>query len=380
MRTVGLGCAIGALMVSGSALGEDVMFAHRLDSSLRTVGQSSWAAGGAVQGPVHVLPNGEVVALVQGAARLQIVRWTADGREVLRRPVTLGGKVRTSRPAAGALVVVTENAVARVDLADGRVSARIPSGVAADARVEPSPGGAWFITGGGLLFVGLDGRRMTRALPLGVPADPANVVASMATTDRDDCIVAERRTTVHEVSGRSANPDVTFVLVLTRIDPRGSVVAHAEIGKERKRLEWFWGEGTGEGFFPRLGIVRTRYHGGVEIAGWSTDEGGSVLITREDVGPGDPTYRVLRLDPALRQAWSAPYSGMGAAALFAAGGVLVRSGPDEVRFFAEGGRSEQVTLLPFARGVEPGQFLGAAGRDERGRWIVVSYGARGTTR
>jgi hypothetical protein len=374
---------MGALMVSGSTLGEDVVFAHRLDASLRTVGQSRWAAGGAVQGPVHVLASGEVVALVQDARRLHLVRWTVDGRELLRRPVTLGGKVRASRPFAGGLVVVTEDAVARVELADGRVSARVPWAVAPDAWAEASPGGAWFATRDRLVFVGLDGQRMTRNLPLAVPAEPANGISGMAATDRDECILAERRTTLHEVSGRDGKPDRTFVLVLTRIDRRGEVVARAEMGNERTRWEWFWIEGSTAGFLPRgAGIVRTRYHGGIEVSGWSADAGGSALVTMEDVGPGDSRDRIVRLDPGLHEAWSAPY-GAGAltwcAAPFVANGVFVRSGPAQVRFFGDGGRQELVSFLPYPRGVEPAPLAGAVGRDDGGHWIVVTYGARGAT-
>jgi hypothetical protein len=373
---------MGALMVSGSAFGEDVVFAHRLDASLRTVGQSRWAAGGAVRGPVHVLPSGEVVALVQDATRLQLVRWTADGRELLRKRVALGGKVRTSRPAAGALVVATEDAVARVELADGRVSARVPSGIAVDAYVAPSPGGAWFLTRGRLFFVGLDGRRVTRELPLSVPAEPSNGVADIVATDRDECILAERRTTFHEVSGLDSDPDRTFVLVLTRFDSRGEVLARAEMGKERTRWEWFWIEGGTAGPLPRAaGIVRTRYHGGIEIYAWSADAGGSVLVTAEDVGQGDPLFRVVRLDPGLHEAWSAPYDGTigWCSALLAADGVFVRSGPAQVRVFGEGGRPELVSFLPYPRGVEPAPLAGAVGRDGGGHWIVVTYGVRGAT-
>jgi hypothetical protein len=373
---------MGALMVSGSAFGEDLVFAHRLDASLRAAGQSGWAAGGAVQGPAHVLPSGEVVALVRDATRLRIVRWTVDGRELLRTPVALGGKVRTSRPFAGALVVVTEDAVARVELADGRVSARVPWTVAPDAWAEPSPGGAWFATRDRLVFVGLDGQRMTRNLPLAVPAEPANGISGMVTTDRDECILAERRTTFHEVSGRDGKPDRTFVLVLTRIDRRGEVVARAEMGNERTRWEWFWIEGGTAGFAPRgAGIVRTRYHGGTEIAGWSADAGGSVLVTMENVGPSGSQDRVVRLDQGLRETWSAPYGGALAwcAALLAADGVFVRSGPNEVRVFGEGGRTEQVAFLPYPDRVSGAPLAGAVGRDDGGHWIVVTYGARRAT-
>lgn len=76
---------MGTAMLSGSALGEDVVFAHRIDSSLRAAGPSTWPAGGEIRA-MHVVPGGELAALVESTAGLQLVRWTAEGRELLRRP------------------------------------------------------------------------------------------------------------------------------------------------------------------------------------------------------------------------------------------------------------------------------------------------------
>jgi hypothetical protein len=368
-------------MVWQTAQADTSFFVHRLDGRLRTVGQAAWRAPGAVVGPVHVTPRGEVVALSTGGGPgLTLRRWTADGQLRDDHVVALPGRVLASRLAPGeTLVVVTEEAVARVGLGDGRVLARVPPGLpASEAVVGASPGGAWFALPDRLVYVGLDGRRTTRPLPLGVPAGPRNRVAGLLATDRETCVLAEARVELHPVSGREGLPDRTFTLVLTLADP-DKVLATAELGALRTRREWFWIESGGEGPIPRgAGLVRTRYHGGVEIhAAGQAGEAGYVLLTLEDLRPGEGRRSLVGLDPSLRPSWGTPFGGGldFCETPAVASGVLVRSGPAEVRSYDLRGGSEQVGALRYPDSVGPLELARVAlGRDEAEHWLVVAYG------
>lgn len=370
-----------ALMLASSASGDQTFVVHRLDAELRTVGSATWRIGGSVSGPVHVSVNGEVVALVADASgRLHLVRWGGDGREVARRAVDLVAPVRRTRLAGiDSLVAVTETELARVSLANGRIMERVPLGFSLGAGyVAPSPHGAWFALRDRLAFVGLDGRRVDKALPLGVPPPPEDGgVAYLLATEEDECVLAELQDSSHSVSGRDA-PDRTSRAVLTLLSPGGEVLARTTRGRTRTEREWFWIEGSAAGPVPRgIGIVRRRYVGSVyleamgELAG-----GGFVLLSLEDVGPGEGRHEVIALDRSLRETWSAAYVGRPwGPSPPATEGILFRTELGRVRWYDEAGRGEREAALQVPRGVEPVDLLGTAlGRDPGGRWVVVSYG------
>jgi hypothetical protein len=386
---------IGALMASAPPTTGDDLLAYRLDDSLRPSGPTRWAAGGSLEGPAHLMPGGEVVGLVRVGERLLLARWGAEGRELSRCPVPLRGKVLDSVAAAGALVVVTEESVARVELVDGRVSAQAPSPLArSESQVAPlellagvpfaDPNGqqplvaaglegAWFATPSQRLFrVGLDGTTVERRLPLSVPAGRRNRVERMFATPEGDLVLVEVRATEHEVSGRG--PDLASVLVLSRLDRRGEVVARAELGEERRRLEWFYMEDAGYGILPRAaGIVRSRWDGGTHLSAGSVDAAGLVLTASESVGSEGSRHRVVRLDASLRQRWSASLGDSGSAVATYPGGVLLYQWPATLSVFPEGGGAEKFARLPDTRDLPVGARA-ALGRGEGGGWIVVLHG------
>ncbi len=385
MRTgAPLGATVVAFMISTSALGDDTLFVHRLDASLHTVGMAGLRAGGEIVGRVHVSPAGEIVALVAtDRGRLDLVRWVAGGREVSRHAVDLAPPIKASRLAGGALVVVTETAVARVALEDGRLTARAtPVSPLGDTPVAATPHGAWFAFPERLVYQGLDGRQVTKPRPLLPVPGLENGFAGLFATERDECILAEERATHHAVKGRDGKPDRTFDVVLTLVGPGGDVLAQTAKGKLTTRWEWFWKEGSTAGPLPRgIGIVRTRYHGSVHFEAFSERaDGGFVVVVREDVGRDELRHDVMTLDRGLREGWRTPYRGIGAWGRLPPGskGILFRSGVAEIRSYAEADGAEQSASLRYPPGVDPADVMGTAlGSDGAGHWMVVSYASPG---
>jgi hypothetical protein len=378
-----LAASIAVFMISSSALADDTFFVHRLDAGLRTVGATGWKAGGSVVGPVHVSPVGEVVALVAGErGRLSLVRWSGDGRQVSRHTVELPPPIRTSRLSGGdALVVVAESTLAKVDLKDGRVVVRVPVGSPpGDTPVAASPHGAWFAFPERLVYFGLDGQRLSKARPVGVPPEMEGGFAGLFATDRDTCVLAEQKVTYHPVSGRHGKPDRTFEVALSLVGPGGDVLAQTVRGELTTRWDWFWSEGSTAGPMPRgAGIFRTRYHGSVHIEAFAERaDGGFVLVTREDVGRDELRHQVVALDRGLHESWAVAYGGTDAWGRLPpwSRGILLRSGVAEVRSYEQTSGAEQVAYLRYPPDVDPLDVMGTAlGCDGKGGWIVVSYGS-----
>jgi len=139
-----LAIALGALAMSAEPIAEEVLVLHRLDARLKTVGLATWKAGGALASRVHIAGDGRLVALVSASGgKLEVVRWSGEGRELSRRPVELAGRV------------------------------------------------------------GLDGKRWERRLE----TEPDDHRPRLLATSRDECVQAERRYTEHEVWGRGLQPD-----------------------------------------------------------------------------------------------------------------------------------------------------------------------------
>lgn len=373
---------VAALAAARPAAGGETVWVHYLDEGLRVRSAASWDAGGALHGGVHVLPSGELLALVvpqEGIPRL--VRWDAAGKEQARHDVDLPRTIRAARLASdGTLLVLTEDSLARVRASDGTVSRRRPLGAAVGAAsVAAAPDGAWLVSPERVAWEGLDGARSERAAPLGAASGRRNALAGLLVNGRNECLVAEQRTTEHVVKGRPASPDLTTERVLTLLAPAGEVVSTAALGEARTRREWFWSEKAPESTVPvprEAGLVRTRWDGTVEIEAWTESaDGGFVLVLREKVGESGERRSVIGLDRGLRERWSRPYGGDLARAMSppSDSGFLVYSGPGHVWALEERGKAERPGFFGYPGGAHPSPDDGVAvGRAPDG-WIVVEW-------
>jgi hypothetical protein len=370
---------------STATLADDILFAHVLDERLQIVAQANWTVAGVLAGRVHVLPSGEIVAIVEPAdeGKPRLVRWSARGNEVAARDVDVERGIRTTRlQADGMLVLVTNASVAKLGT-DGAVVARqrLPFQVG-NAIVAPSPRGAWFGFPDRIVYVGLDGARVEKRAPLGVPASPRNGLTGMLATENDDCLIAEENVLEHQVRGRDRGPDLTMQRVLTLVDVRGNVLAKTTLGKTRTRWEWFWREDNQNSSVPipkDAGIVRARYEGRIAVDGWSERQDGDFLMVLwEELNPEAPRRILLRLDHSLRQRWRKPFdrdSGMDISPGWVRG-LLVHGGPGRVISYDEAGRSERFAFVAYPSEADLSGLRGVAlGRDTAGRWVVVEYGA-----
>jgi hypothetical protein len=215
-----------------SAQAADGFHLFRLDASLRTVATLNWNAGAPVAGPVQVAETGDVLALLEKGAGVELVRWDGrTGREVSRRPVAIAGRVLDARLAGDRLVVVTEAEIARVEVSEGKILARAPIGARVrEGGASAAQSGAWLLLADRLLHLGLDGTRVERSLPIGAGPGGGPVMFLQATAG-DGCLVAEARNTYHAVRGRGSQPDRTSLLALTLLSPSGEVVGQHLRGK-----------------------------------------------------------------------------------------------------------------------------------------------------
>jgi hypothetical protein len=335
-------------------------------------------------GRVHVLPSGEVVAVVEpDEGKPRLVRWSVQGKEVAARDVDVERGIRTTRlQADGTLVVVSGTSIAKLG-ADGAIVARQRlSFQVGDAIVAPSPRGAWFGFPDRLVYVGLDGTRVEKRMPLGVPASPRNGLTGMLATENGDCLVAEENVLEHEVRGRDDEPDLTMQRVLTLVDVRGDVLARTTLGKIRTHWEWFWREDNQSSSVPipkDAGLVRARYEGRIAVDGWSERQDGDfLLVLWEELVPDAPQRTLLRLDHSLRQRWKRPFEKRSGKDISPAWvpGLLVHGGPGRVISYDEAGRSERFAFLTYPSEARLSGLRGVAlGRDPAERWVVVEYGA-----
>jgi hypothetical protein len=292
---------------------DDVILVYRLDEKLEIARKVWWRAKGQITGELYFTPAEEVVALVTAGERVQFVRWTADGRELLRRSVKLTEPKASRLNADGSLTVVTAGALVKLG-PDGRTLARRALKVkfGEGATVAASPGGAWFALSERLVFEGFDGRETVKWAPLGVEerscdkreskreSCPAYIpVHEMLATERDDCLLVETLAKSHEIAGDKTDTTRQSVLSLFRSD--GQLLARRSIGKTEMKLEWFWSyqDPTNPTPIPTsFGLVRRRYYGETDV--WDLVEkpnGDFVAIVNGD-GKG-----LTRFDRELRDLW-----------------------------------------------------------------------------
>jgi hypothetical protein len=293
---------------------DDVIWVYRLDASLEIARKVWWRAKGHIAGKLYFTPAEEIVGFVT-AERVEFVRWTADGKELLRRPVELTESIVTYRlNADGTLTVVTSRALVKLG-PDGRILARRALNVRFGERdtVAASPGGAWFALPERLVFEGFDGRETVKPAPLGVEERecdkeesrrdlcPAYIpLREMLATERDECLLVETIAKSHEIAG--GGTDTTRKSVLSLFRPDGQLLARRTLGKTEMKLEWFWSENHGSQSLapsiPDFGLVRRRYYGETDVWGLVEKPNGDFVAIVIGSGIG-----LTRFDRELRELW-----------------------------------------------------------------------------
>ncbi len=167
--SIWIGVAIMALTVDAQA--HQNLWVYRLDAKLQQIGLKSWAAPeGAVLAPLFVMPGGEIVALVQPPtpAPLLLMRWSTEGKELLRRPLPAREAFDVTATTDRNLVIVTGSELLRVSTADGEAVARhpLPFPAKSASAVKASVGGAWFAFSDRLVHVRFDAQDTTLTFPL----------------------------------------------------------------------------------------------------------------------------------------------------------------------------------------------------------------------
>lgn len=370
-----LHAALLLMAIAPAASDAPAVWIHRLSPRLVASGRASIDPGGLLLGPVHVSRDGQVLALVEVGGRRFLVRWRASGELVGRQAVDLPGPVATSRLAAdGSLLVVAGNVLARL-APDARVLANRRLDLSGVGAMSAGAAGLCLARPGRIVREGLDGARWERATPVGREAEGSTVESLLALED-GGCLVAERQTADHPVSGR-VQPDQTTRLHLTRLDPRGEVAASRAFGEDRTRREWFWMEpARAQSWGPSgFGLVRTRHAGGASLLGFAERDGGDLVVALSDQG-GE---RLARLDRGLRELWSSPLGlDLAATALPPpwTRGLLASSGGNLLAAFGEDGRPAGRGSAAYPEGAKSLEGRNEAlGQSGEGEWVLVWYAA-----
>jgi hypothetical protein len=387
---------MGGLVLAGalSAMAEDAMHVARTNSALAPTGRFTWAAGGEVRGPMQVTPAGEVTALVARAkGEMDLVRWSADGKELLRRRVELAAAVFDSRlEPDGSLVVVDEKDIVKLGH-DGRTLARRRvAELESVARYEryrvygelrskaaAAPEGAWIATSERLLFAGFDGKGISVPAPIGVRCEAIHQpggrgckesihTVSLVANESGECLLVEELGIDHRIKG---GHDRTEQLVLSLVSRTGELLAQRMLGKVESRLEWFWAENRDSRSLmpsiPDFGLVRRRYSGLARLRIAGERQGKGFIVIGSGIG-----CRIRQFDPRLGDGWCRTILTAGMTELSPAWtkDILIVSG-DYVNTYDEAGALHYAELKP--REGEPERTIlnTAIGQTPGGDWIVA---------
>jgi len=369
--------AIAMVTMTTQASAEDRLSLHRLDADLRPGRQVSWPAGGRLLGPVHVRPDGRVVALIEPRpGALQVVEWSIEGKEAARRPLEgAAGKAATSRLSAdGTLTVVTGAAILKLG-ADGRALARrsLTLRAAEALAVRAAPSGAWFAFKDRLVFAGFEGDPIVKPAPISAGAAEIPFLG-MAVSRQDECLLAEGRSVTHRLSGNPGG-DTTRQVVLTLVDRKGQVRGRRVLGEIGTEREWFWSEKqpSNPSFLPNhFGLVRTRHRGWTDLEALAEaghggflavlSEGGVMVLKGLDAELEELFSRALRSKPPF--AISPPWTK----------GLLLAAGERTALAFDERGGSERRgAFREVEGGPERDSLRVTVGQGPQGEWLVVLY-------
>lgn len=397
--------AVVLMTVPVMATAEEAIRLQRFDGELRLTGQATWDAGGEVRGSMIALPGGEFAAVVdEPKGRRVLVRWDERGKELQRVRVDVPGAVGAlGAQKDGAYVVVTDREVAKVRSKDGVVEARRPlpdrSGETGNPELAPpfmepsvepelasvTEGGAWIGYEDQVVFVGLDGRTVTRKLPVPPPPEKQckkeyGEVKGCPYRFRfgwlwglggGSCLLDEKLDFFHDAGGSRRTEQVA----LTLLDGEGRSGAQATLGEVKSRLEWFNFESSGGNFsiFPgKFTLVRRAYEGNAAVGLAGERPGGDFLIMLVDGG-----VWLVRLDRTLRVKWKRWVQGGGVPALAPSWskGIFLFSGGVRIHGFDENGGSERLGSVKWDE-YDPSNYRSVANQSSSGEWLLAFYGRK----
>jgi hypothetical protein len=371
---------------------------YRFDEKLSCRKSVSWRVEeGVPLAPLFVVSaTNDIVALVRPLKgdRLILMRWTIDGKILLRRPLDLTEVIASFLESDGALLLVTGSELLRISSAGDGAIERYPlpadvkgnkkiqlveNGGWYDLHVAVGPHGAWFELKDRLVRLGFDGKTTVVPMPLyalfpaqGSVREYVQERHLLATAD-GGCLVGEYVVNEFPVKG-GYHFDHAINSVLTLVDSAGAVRARSESGKIRTTWEWFWTEksGTYTDLPSDMGLVRARHEGGggCFVAVAERADGGFLLLTDD----------LICLDRSLKKIWKRSLGfagGLEAISPSWSRGVLVSSGPNG--FYAadnQGKGFRKVSYFDEAEKRRPYHDFPniAVGQSPSGEWLVVEYG------
>jgi hypothetical protein len=277
-------CAVvvlaGIVMAGGIQDGKDRVTVRRLSQHLQLTGwQTSWSVGGEIIPPLHTLPGGQIIALVeshQGAQR-ELVLWEMDGKELARNAVALTGDVIAMRVFGNRLLVATSNSVYEFNAGSLRGGRRreISFPLMKTTIYGLAPNGFWIVTEGSVSYFDLNGESpMVRIRPLVAapekPPCPAAVPCSggfqpqhteAVVSENGDLLVFDLFLEQYPYGKDPGHFDEVWPSTGTVLDTRGTIVTQKATSWMKPTREWFWSTSVSQsGPFPSdWGLVRRRY-------------------------------------------------------------------------------------------------------------------------
>ena len=392
----------GLIMTGEIHADENRVTVRGLSQRLQLTGwQSTWSVQGEIVPPVHPLPGGKLLAVVQTAENgaRDLVLWSKDGHDLGRSHLDIAGEITAARVFGNRLLVATAGEILEIDIATLRkLHSRVFSVPATKTTLyQPAPDGLWVIGDGAVSFFALDGRRpVEKARPLVAidkPQCPANSgdvrqpcsaglqfdQTEALVSETGDLFLKETFKEFYPYEGAYGQVDEVWPSTATILDTKGSVVVQKHMSRMKTTWEWFWSKGrspqdpTG---LPRWGgLVRTRYETdwnslglpvGARVGDLLFLQGQALIRVDRQLG----TVWKKRLGdvapPIISPSWSSPMLVHNSVCYHFAS--ISDRGSD---------RQEQtINILDLARELEKSHFKRprfAIGQSGEGDWLLIAY-------
>jgi hypothetical protein len=168
----------GLIMTGELHADENRVTVRGLSQRLQLTGwQSTWLVQSEIVPPVHPLPGGKLLAVVQTAENgaRDLVLWSKDGHDLGRSPFYIAGEIKAAQVFGNRLVVASAGEIAEIDTATlhkGRVRPFVVQATKT-TQFRPSSTGLWVVGDKAVFYFDLDGRQpMEKARPLVAVAKP----------------------------------------------------------------------------------------------------------------------------------------------------------------------------------------------------------------
>ncbi len=255
-----------------------------LNQRLQLTGwHASWLAKGAILPPIHTLPGGKILAVVNAPETdpKDLVLWSKEGRELARTPLALAGDVVASRVFDKRLIIASAGEVVEYDIDKLRPDRTRKLPVSSEKTVYAAgPTGLWVVTDRALSYFDLDGgASMTRTRPLvsvsdkpACSSDPSSIKepcsagfqpneAEMLVSDTGEMLIIDVYLERYPISTTGVLPDQVWPSAVTVLDSRGNIAVQKPYSWMKTKREWFWTQGGSpqSGGPADWGLVRTRY-------------------------------------------------------------------------------------------------------------------------